>query len=88
MRCAGSCYLGRAITPVEDLRNLGLHLVDTGTSPMSLNAAISGLKFFDITLPARRQLMARMPAGPSARGTAGGARREEVAHLIAACNNL
>ena len=37
--------------PVEDLRNYQLHLVDTGTSPMSLNAAISGLKFFfDITL--------------------------------------
>jgi hypothetical protein len=36
---------------VEDLRNYQLHLVDHGTSPASLNAAISGLKFFfDVTL--------------------------------------
>ena len=55
-------YLGRApdSATVEDLRNYQLHLVDTGTSPMSLNAAISGLKFFfDITLQ-RGELMARM----------------------------
>jgi hypothetical protein len=31
---------------VEDLRNYQLHLVDHGASPTSLNAAISGLKFF------------------------------------------
>ena len=62
VRCAGSRYLGRApdSATVEDLRNYQLHLVDTGTSPMSLNAAISGLKFFfDITLQ-RGELMARM----------------------------
>ena len=63
VRCAGSPrYLGRApdSATVEDLRNYQLHLVDTGTSPMSLNAAISGLKFFfDITLQ-RGELMARM----------------------------
>ena len=36
---------------VEDLRRYQLHLVDRGTSPVSLNAAISGLKFFfEITL--------------------------------------
>ena len=31
---------------VEDLRRYQLHLVDHGTSPVSLNAAITGLKFF------------------------------------------
>ena len=36
---------------VEDLRNFQLHLVDTGTSPITLNATLTGLKFFfDITL--------------------------------------
>jgi len=36
---------------VEDLRNFQLHLVDCGTSPITLNATITGLKFvFDITL--------------------------------------
>ena len=41
----------------EDLRNFQLHLVDTGCSPITLNATITGLKFFfDITLsrPERR----------------------------------
>jgi integrase/recombinase XerD len=45
---------------VEDLRNFQLHLVDTGTSPITLNATLTGLKFFfDITL-GRGELMARM----------------------------
>jgi integrase/recombinase XerD len=44
-------YLGRSpdTATVDDLRNYQLH--DAGTSPMSLNAAIIGLKFFfDVTL--------------------------------------
>jgi hypothetical protein len=32
--------------PVEDLRRYQLHLVDQGVSPVSLYAAITGLKFF------------------------------------------
>ena len=36
---------------VEDLRNFQLHLVDTGTSAVTLNATLTGLKFFfDVTL--------------------------------------
>ena len=55
-------YLGRSpdTATVEDLRNYQLHLVDAGTSPISVNAAITGLKFFfDITLD-HAELMARM----------------------------
>ena len=45
---------------VEDLRNFQLHLVDTGSSPITLNATLTGLKFFfDIKL-GRLELMARM----------------------------
>ena len=45
---------------VEDLRNFQLHLVDQGTSPITLNATITGLKFFfDVTLD-RSELMAKM----------------------------
>jgi integrase/recombinase XerD len=45
---------------VEDLRAYQLHLVDRGTSPITLNATITGLKFFcDVTLD-RVELMARM----------------------------
>nr|WP_326489876.1 phage integrase N-terminal SAM-like domain-containing protein [Paraburkholderia sp. HP33-1] len=41
-------FLGRSpdTVTVEDLRDNQLHLVDHGTSPVSLNAAISGPKFF------------------------------------------
>jgi integrase/recombinase XerD len=41
-------YLGRSpdTATVEDLRRYQLHLVDHGTSPRSLNAAITGLRFF------------------------------------------
>jgi site-specific recombinase XerD len=36
---------------VEDLRRFQLHLVDHGASPITLNATITGLKFFfDVTL--------------------------------------
>src|SRR5260370_19236027 len=55
-------YLGRSpdTATVEDLRRYQLHLVDHGTSPRSLNAAITGLRFFfEITLD-QPQLMAKM----------------------------
>ena len=48
------------LATVEDLRNFQLELVDAGTSPITLNATLTGLKFFfDITL-GRLELMARM----------------------------
>ena len=88
--CRFTRYLGRApdSATVEDLRNYQLHLVDTGTSPMSLNAAISGLKFFfEITLQ-RGELMARMQPVRLPQRLPVVLSREEVARLIAACNNL
>jgi site-specific recombinase XerD len=51
---------------VDDLRRFQLHLVDDGTSPITLNATISGLKFFfDITLN-HPELMAKMPRSSQA----------------------
>ena len=45
---------------VEELRKFQLHLVDQGTSPITLNATITGLKFFfDVTLD-RSELMSKM----------------------------
>ena len=40
-----AAYLGRSpdTATVEDLRNYQLHLVDQGTSPISLNASLTGL---------------------------------------------
>ena len=44
----------------EDLRRFQAHMVEQGTSPITLNATISGLKFFfDVTL-GRGELMAKM----------------------------
>ena len=88
LRFAG--YLGRSpdTATIEDLRNYQLHLVDHGISPISLNAAISGLKFFfDVTL-GQVELMARMQPVHVPRTLPVILSREEVSRLIAAAGNL
>jgi integrase/recombinase XerD len=73
---------------VEDLRNFQLHLVDCGTSPITLNATITGLKFFfDVTLD-RAELMAKMKPVFVPRTLPVVLSREEVCSLIAATKNL
>ena len=73
---------------VEDLRNFQLHLVDRGTSPITLNATITGLKFFfDVTLD-RSELMAKMKPVFVPRTLPVVLSREEVSSLIAAAKNL
>jgi site-specific recombinase XerD len=73
---------------VEDLRRFQLHLVDHGASPITLNATITGLKFFfDVTL-ARGELMAKMQPVRIPRTLPVVLNREEVARLIAAAPNL
>ena len=69
---------------VEDLRRFQLHMVDQGTSPITLNATITGLKFFfDVTLD-RGELMAKMQPVRVPRTLPVVLSREEVARLIAA----
>lgn len=83
-------YLGRSPdnATVEDLRRYQLHLVDHGISPASLNAAISGLKFFfDVTLD-RGEVMAKMQPVHLPRKLPVILSREEVGRLIAAAGNL
>lgn len=73
---------------VEDLRRFQLHLVDRGTSPITLNATITGLKFFfDVTLD-RGELLAKMQPVRVPRTLPVVLSREEVARLIAAAPNL
>jgi len=73
---------------VEDLRNFQLHLVDCGTPPITLNATITGLKFFfDVTLD-RSDLMAKMKPVFVPRTLPVVLSREEVVRLISACRNL
>ncbi|MBC7381015.1 MAG: site-specific integrase [Burkholderiaceae bacterium] len=73
---------------VEDLRRFQLYLVDQGTSPITLNATITGLKFFfDITL-GRYELMAKMQTVRVPQTLPVVLSRDEVARLIAAAPNL
>jgi len=72
----------------DDLRRFQLHLVDDGTSPVTLNATISGLKFFfDITLN-HPELMAKMQPVKVPRTLPVVLSREETSRLIAAAWNL
>ena len=72
----------------EDLRNFQLHLVDTGTSPITLNATLSGLKFFfDVTLDQGDRL-AKMQSVHVPRTLPVVLSREEVSRLLAAAPNL
>ena len=83
-------FLGRPpdTASVEDLRRYQLHLVDHGISPISLNAAITGLQFFfDVTLD-HAELMARMQPVRIPRTLPVILSREEVARLIEAAGNL
>jgi site-specific recombinase XerD len=83
-------FLGRSpdIATIEDLRRYQLHLVDHGTSPVSLNAAITGLKFFfEVTLD-RAELMAKMRSVRVPRTLPVVLSRDEAARLIAAAGNL
>ena len=83
-------YLGRSpdTATAEDLRSFQLHLVDRGISPITLNATITGLKFFfDITLD-RIELMAKMQPVHVPRTLPVVLSREEMGRLIAAAGNL
>jgi site-specific recombinase XerD len=85
-----AAYLRRSpdTATAEDLRNYQLYLVDHGTSPISLNASITGLKFFfDITLD-REELMAKMQPVHVPRTLPVVLSPEEAARLIAAVGNL
>jgi Site-specific recombinase XerD len=83
-------FLGRSpdTATVEDLRRYQLHLVDHGISPVSLNAAITGLKFFfEVTLD-QGDLMGKMQPVQVPRTLPVVLSRDEAARLIAAAPNL
>jgi site-specific recombinase XerD len=83
-------YLRRApdTATAEDLRNYQLYLVDRGTSPISLNAAITGLKFFFGVTLERGTLMAKMQHVFVPRTLPVVLSRDEVRCLIAAASDL
>jgi integrase/recombinase XerD len=83
-------YLNRSpdTATAEDLRNFQLHLVDQGTSPITLNASITGLKFFFGVTLERGALMAKMQHVFVPRTLPVVLSREEVRLLIAAAPSL
>jgi integrase/recombinase XerD len=85
-----SAFLGHSphTATAEDLRRFQLHLVDTGTGPVTINATLTGLKFFfDITL-GRPELMLKMTHVAVPRKLPVILSPEEVGRLIAAAPNL
>lgn len=85
-----AAFLGRSpdTATVEDLRRFQLHLVDQPTSPITLNATLTGLKFFfEVTLD-RGELMAKMQPVRVPRTLPVVLSREEVAGLIVVAPNL
>jgi integrase/recombinase XerD len=85
-----AAFLGRTpdTATAEDLRRFQLHLVDQGTSPITLNATITGLQFFfEVTLD-RAELMAKMQPVRVPQKLPVVLSRDEVARLIAAAHNL
>jgi integrase/recombinase XerD len=72
----------------EELRNFQLHLVDQGVSPTTLNATITGLKFFFEVTVGHGEVMAKMQPVHVPRTLPVILSREEVGRLIAAAGNL
>jgi integrase/recombinase XerD len=83
-------FLGRSpdTASAEDLRRYQLHLVDHGISPVSLNATITGLKFFFETTLDQAALMSKMQPVHVPHKLPVVLSRDEVARLIAAAENL
>ena len=85
-----AAFLGRSpdTATAEDLRRFQLHLVDAGTGPVTINATITGVKFFfDVTL-GQPELMAKMQHVRVPRKLPVILSPEEVGRLIAAAPNL
>ena len=82
-------FLGRSpdTATAEDLRRFQLHMAEQGTSSMSINATITGLRFFfEVTL-GRGELMTMMSAVREPHKLPVVLSREEVARLLAAVRN-
>ena len=87
-RLAGYLHRSPDTATVEDLRRYQLHLVDHGISPVSLNATLTGLKFFFEVTADRPEAMAKMHTVRVPRTLPVVLSRDEAARLIAAAPGL
>jgi integrase/recombinase XerD len=83
-------YLGRSPDTArdEDLRRYQLHCVDRGVLPITLNATITGLKFFFQVTLKRPELIAKMSHVRVARTLPVILSREEASRLIESASTL
>ena len=72
----------------EELRLFQLYLVDQGTSPITLNATLTGLKFFFGVTVGRGEVMAKTSSVRVPQTLPVVLSRDEVARLIGAVTNL
>ena len=72
----------------EDLRRFQLHMVDAGTSPVTLNATITGLTFFFNVTLGRADMMAKMQSVRVPQKLPVVLSREEVARLLGAVGHI
>jgi integrase/recombinase XerD len=72
----------------EDLRLFQLHMVDGGTSAVSVNATLTGLRFFFETTLGRADLLAKVQPVHEPRRLPVILSRQEVASLIAAAPSI
>jgi integrase len=72
----------------EELRCFQLHLVDQGTSPITLNATLTGLKFFFGVTLGGAEVMAKTSSVRVPQTLPVVLSRDEVARLIGAVTNL
>ncbi len=87
-RLAGFFQRSPDTATVEDLRRFQLYLVDHGTSPITFNATITGLRFLsDVTLD-RPELMAKMRPVRVPQRLPVVLTHDKVARLIAAAPSL
>jgi site-specific recombinase XerD len=87
--CAFAAYLHRSpdTATAEDLRRYQLHLVETGVSSISINAAITGLKFFFTVTVGSADAVAKMSPVHVPHKLPVVLSREEVARLIECAGN-
>ena len=85
-----AAFIGRSpdTASAEDLRRFQLHMVDSGASPITLNATIVGLNFFfSITLD-REDVMAKMQSVRVPQRLPVILSKEEVARLLGAVGHI
>jgi site-specific recombinase XerD len=84
-----SRFLGRSpdTATAEDLRRYQLHMVESGTSSITLNATITALRFFFKTTLDRSETLTKISTVPIPRKLPVVLSREEVARLITAAGN-